>query len=330
MDFLEGRSVDRPPFHPILMRFAAGYCGVNYRDFCLNYRDKCTTNLRCASDFNYDWVNVMSDPYAEASSFGSKITYPVNSLPKMEELLLHGIEDIDRLKLIRVNDHSRMVARIDEIKYYRDHVGDYQFICGWVEGPFAEYCDLRELSEACLDFYEHPEELKRALDIITESAMGFLEAQIKAGAHCIGMGDAVCSLISPDLYQEFVFPLEKALVDHAHDLGAKVKLHICGNTTAILPDMIRTGADILDIDHLVSSMEEFVPLLSVRQVLSGNSDPVSVIQNGTYDQVVASVESCFRQTNGRGIVSAGCEITPGTSVGQLMAYSAIARGLTAK
>jgi len=33
MDFLEGRTVDHPPFHPILMRFAAKYSGVNYRDF---------------------------------------------------------------------------------------------------------------------------------------------------------------------------------------------------------------------------------------------------------------------------------------------------------
>ena len=122
-----------------------------------------------------------------------------------------------------------------------------------MEGPLAEYCDLRDVSAACLDMYENPEKLKLALDIMTESAIGYITEQVKAGAHCIGIGDAVCSLISPDLYQEFVFPLEKALVDHAHSLNAKVKLHICGNTTGILPDMIKTGADIVDIDHLVTN-----------------------------------------------------------------------------
>ncbi len=327
MDFLEGRAVDRPPFHPILMRFAARYCGVNYRDFCLNYLDKCAVNLRCAEDFSYDWVNVMSDPYAEASSFGTRISYPLNTLPIVDSLLINDINDIGKLKPIKVNEHSRLVARIEEIKQYRKLVGDTQFISGWIEGPLAEYCDLRDVSAACLDFYEHPLELKRALDLITDSAMDFLEAQVKAGAHCIGIGDAVCSLISPDLYLEYIFPLEKALVDRAHQLGAKVKLHICGNTTAILPDMIRTGADIIDIDHLVERMEDLIPLLSVNQVVSGNSDPVSVVQNGSREQLEANVERCFHLTAGRGIVSAGCEITPGTTVDRMMDYSAIARRL---
>ncbi len=328
MDFLDGRAVDRPPFHPILMRFAAKYSGVNYRDFCLNYRDKCSTNLRCTTDFSYDWVNVMSDAYAEAASFGTKISYPLNSLPVVDSLLINDIQDIDKLMPLKVNEHPRLVSRIDEIGYFKKLVGDSQFICGWVEGPLAEYCDVRDLSAACLDFYEHPKALTKALEIITESALTFLEAQIKAGAHCIGIGDAVCSLISPDLYNEYVLPLEKALVDHAHALGAKVKLHICGNTTAILPDMIRTGADIIDVDHLVGSMEKFLPLLSANQVFSGNTDPVSVIQNGTLAEVEASVQSCFTSTKGRGIVSAGCEITPDTTVERLLAYSAIAHRLT--
>jgi len=327
MDFLEGRSVDRPPFHPILMRFAAKYGGVNYRDFCLRYLDKCRVNLQCASDFSYDWVNVMSDPYAEASSFGTKVDYPLNSLPTVEALLVKEIQDIDKLRLLKVTDHPRLVSRIDEIRHFHRMVGDTQFICGWVEGPLAEYCDLRDLSEAFLDFYDHPEELKRALLLITESAMNFIEAQVIAGAHCIGIGDAVCSLISPDLYKEFVFPLEKEMVDHTHRLGAKVKLHICGNTTAILPDMILTGADIIDVDHLVNSMEQYMPLLSVNQVVSGNSDPVSIVQDGTVAQLTESVKACFGQTAGKGIVSAGCEITPGTPVERMLEYSFIARSL---
>ena len=32
-DFINGLAVDRPPFHPILMRFAALYAGVKYRGF---------------------------------------------------------------------------------------------------------------------------------------------------------------------------------------------------------------------------------------------------------------------------------------------------------
>lgn len=319
-DFIAGLVVDRPPFHPILMRLAAKYAGILYRNFCLNYEDKVEANIRCSTDFSYDWVNVMSDPYAEASAYGIKLHYPEDNLPQVTELLIKKVDDIDRLSALKVSEHSRLRERVNEIKEFSRLVGNSQFICGWVEGPLAEYCDLRDVSLACMDMYENPVKTKLALEIMTESALRFITAQVKAGAHCIGIGDAVCSLISPDLYKEFVFPLEKVLIDHTHSLNAKVKLHICGDTTAILPDMIKTGADIVDIDHLVKSMSDFMPLFLLQQVPSGNSDPVSVIRDGNREMINTSVIKCFNDTNGRGIVSAGCEIPPDTSVENLMAY----------
>jgi uroporphyrinogen decarboxylase len=309
------------------MRFAAQYAGVKYKDFCLSYKHKCETNILCATDFSYDWVNVMSDAYAEASAYGTKLTYPENNLPQVTEYLIKEINDVDNLSVLKVRDHSRLIARVDEVREFNRLVGDTQFICGWVEGPLAAYCDIRDLSAACMDMYENPEKLKIALNVMTESAIGFITEQVKAGAHCIGIGDAVCSLISPDLYQEFIFPLEKALIDHTHSLNAMVKLHICGNTTAILPDMIKTGADIVDIDHLVTSMGDFMQLFSAKQVPSGNSDPVSVIRDGNPQSIEKSVLHCFNVTDGRGIVSAGCEIPPDTSTENFRAYSEAARSL---
>jgi MtaA/CmuA family methyltransferase len=319
-DFIKGLKVDRPPFHPILMRFAAHYAGVKYKDFCLSHKHKCETNIRCAADFSYDWVNVMSDAYAEAEAYGTRLFYPEDNLPRVLEYAIREISDVDGLSVLKVNDHNRLKERIREIEEYRRLLDNTFFICGWVEGPLAAYCDIRDVSAACLDMYEAPEKLKQALQVITESAILFITAQIKAGAHCIGIGDAVCSLISPELYREFVFPLERSLVEHVHSMKALVKLHICGNTTAILPDMIGTGADIVDIDHLVPSMGDYVPLLSEKQVVSGNSDPVSVIRDGNRETIGLSVRKCFKETKGRGIVSAGCEIPPDTPVENMKAY----------
>ena len=60
LNFIQQKPVDRLPFHPIIMRFAARYAGVPYRDFCLDYRSKCGAMLKCARDFEIDWVTVMS------------------------------------------------------------------------------------------------------------------------------------------------------------------------------------------------------------------------------------------------------------------------------
>ena len=50
------------------------------------------------------------------------------------------------------------------------------FICGWVEGPLAEYCDIRDINLAITDLYEYPDKVHQALDVITENAIGFITA----------------------------------------------------------------------------------------------------------------------------------------------------------
>ncbi len=61
-------------------------------------------------------------------------------------------------------------------------------------------------------------------------------------------------------------------------------------------------------------MADCAPLLGDVQVFSGKSDPVSVIQDGTFAEIETSVQIDYTKAQGRCIVSAGCEIPPGTSV----------------
>lgn len=326
--FIGGGSVDRVPFHPILMRFAALHAGVIYREFCLNPASKCTANIRCAADFGSDWVNTMSDPWAEAEAFGTGLFYPEDDLPKVERYAIGDIADIDRMKVLRPEDNKRMRQRSEEIAIYSRETAGNLFICGWVEGPLAAWCDIRDINLAMTDLYEYPDKVHLALDIITESAIAFITPQVRAGAHCIGIGDSVCSLISPELYSEFCFDREKALVDHIHSLGALAKIHICGNISAILPEVIKTGADIVDIDHRTGPVTEAFKLLGPHQVFSGKSDPVSVVQDGDMEMIRSSSTAFFREASGRAILSAGCEVTPGTPAANLLFFSGMSEELS--
>jgi MtaA/CmuA family methyltransferase len=321
LSFLKGESVDHPPFHPIIMRWAAKYAGVRYRDFCLDPYSKCMAMNLCAKDFDIDWVTVMSDPWAEASAFGIQVEYPENSLPVDKGNHLPDADSVSRLKRYNPLENKRCNNRLIEINEFRKNIDNELFIVGWVEGPVAEYVDLRGASEASVDFLIDPEAVEKSMDLIVDCAMDFISLQIKAGAHCIGIGDAFCSQIGPDLYNQFAFKRQKRLVDFIHSEGCLAKLHICGNTESILNNMIQTGADIIDIDHLVSSMENFTSLTTRQQVFSGKSDPVSVIQDGSIEKIRKSVNDDFIHAGGRCIVSAGCEITPGTSIENMKAFS---------
>lgn len=324
LGFLQGEKVDHPPFHPIIMRWAAKYAGVKYRLFCTDPLSKCHAMIKCARDFGIDWVTVMSDPWAEASAFGIQVEYPEDELPVDKGGHLPDASAALHLKKYNPLKNQRCSSRLKEIEEFRKRVGSEYFIVGWVEGSIAEYVDLRGASNASVDFFLDPEPVAKALDIITESAAEFISLQIKEGAHCIGIGDAFCSQIGPELYNRFAFSREKMLVDHIHNEGAVAKLHICGNTSAILPGMISTGADIIDIDHLVPSMKDYASLLSPHQVFSGKSDPVTVIQDANRERIFQSVNSDFMESGKRCIVSAGCEITPGTTVENMKIFKTAA------
>jgi MtaA/CmuA family methyltransferase len=323
--FIAGQPVDHAPFHPIIMRWAAKHAGVKYREFCLDYRAKCDAMIRSADDFSNDWVTVMSDPYAEASAFGIRVEYPEDSLPLDKGGHLPDLAAAAKLEPVRTMDHERMVNRVNEIREFRRRLGDRLFVVGWVEGPIAEYADLRGITTAAMDLHDDPDAVCRAMDVIVESALDFITHQIEAGAHCIGIGDAFCSQIGLTHYRHFAWEREKRMIDHIHGLGALAKLHICGNTKPIMPEMIATGADIIDVDHLVPSMAEFVPLLGPKQVFSGKVDPVTVIQNGSAAQIAAEVENGWREAQGRAIISAGCEVTPGTTAENMRAFENAAR-----
>jgi MtaA/CmuA family methyltransferase len=326
--FINGVDVDRPPFHPIIMRWAAKYAGIKYHDFCLDPVAKCHGMILCARDFNIDWVTVMSDPWAEASAFGIKVEYPENNLPVDIGGHIPDAKAAAKLQHYDPLKNDRCLNRLKEIREFKKQLGNEFFIVGWIEGPIAEYVDLRKATEASMDLYLDPEAVKETINTIVESAMSFITHQIKAGAHCIGIGDSFCSQIGPVHYNKFAFDGQTRLVDHIHSSGAIAKLHICGNTSLLLPDMIRTGADIIDIDHLVPSMSEFASLLQPNQVFSGKSDPVRIIQDGNHDNIVQSVYSDYKQANGRCIVSAGCEITPGTSIENMHIFKSAAQDLS--
>ncbi len=310
--FLRGETVDRTPFHPIVMRFAARHAGVPYRAFCLDPEAHVEAMARTAESFAMDWVNVMSDPYAEAEAFGMRVEYPEDGLPHEVGVLAPEASAIDAIRVPTDLSHPRLAGRIQQVEGFARRFGDRQFVVGWVEGPFAVYSLWRGLTEACLDLYDSPAAVHRGVQVAVEFAKRFADAQVRAGAHAIGMGDAACSQIGPEQYRQFFLEGEREIVAHIHSLGALAKLHICGNTSKLLPDMIGTGADIVDVDHLAGSMAPFAPLLGPGQVLCGSSDPVRVVRNGTPESVRASVLACRKEAGGRVIVSAGCEIPPDT------------------
>ncbi len=311
---LNGRAVDFYPRIPIVMQFAAEYIGHNYANFASDHRVLVEANIRCAEDFGFDQVSCISDPYRETEGFGAEIVYRENGVPGCVAPPLQDaneIEDLDSIQIPDPHQSIRMKDRIDAIHLYRERLGDRYSVLGWVEGPAALGADLRGVTDFLMDLIDEPDFCGRLMDICTETSLRFAFAQIEAGADTIGIGDAICSQISPEVYDALIWPRQKHLTDAIHETGAKIRLHICGQTQHLWPQLTELAIDIFDCDYMVD-------LVAARRafpehvILAGNIDPVSEMRYGDPASIEAKLNACRQAVGQQFMVNAGCEIPSGT------------------
>jgi uroporphyrinogen-III decarboxylase len=184
----------------------------------------------------------------------------------------------------------------------------------------AEYCDLRNINEAMMDFADGDDSVDEILMKITEQDKLYIREQLEAGADIIGVGDAACSLLGPALYAKYGFPYEKIMIDTIHKYGGLAKLHICGNIGPLIPKIAELGADIVDVDWMVDFEYAAKTLKGISSV-NGNFDPVSVILSGTPESIRDAVLHCLKVGGDRCLISAGCEVPRDTPVENLMAVA---------
>lgn len=317
---LRGEAVDRPPNLDIMMTFAAHYIGRPLSAYYQDYRILCEANLAVLADFDLDIVQAISDPFREAADLGLAVEFPPDGLPIRRAPLLAEVSDLSALKPVDPGSGRRMSDRLMAIRLFREQVGGEVPIMGWVEGALAEAADLRGEGRLLMDLHDRPGWVHELLELCTEVEVAFARAQVQAGADIIGLGDAIASQISPQMYRTFALPYEQRIFAAVHEMGALARLHICGNTTHLLPWLAQSGADILDLDWMVD-IRLAAEHLGAYPAICGNFDPVAVMLQGTPEQVREATLYCLQWGGPRCLSAAGCEIPDGTPPQNLLAQA---------
>ncbi len=327
---LAGEPVDRLPVMAITMMLAADMAGRPYRDYVTDHRVLVEGQLATAERYGLDYVSVISDPTREACDLGAPITF-FDDLPPAVQEDNTLLKDRARLATLAQPDPyaegSRMLDRIQGAAMLRERVGSRLAVEGWIEGPCAEGADLRGLNTLMLDFYDDPDWVRDLFSFLIEMELAFAKAQIEAGCDLIGCGDAAASLVGPQIYEEFVWPYEQRLFDGIHAAGGRIRLHICGNTRAILDGMGRLGCDMIDLDFMVP-MDEARAAMGPDQVVCGNLDPVHAVREGTPERIRDGLAACHAAAGDAYIVGAGCEIVRDTPPENFLAMRDYARETT--
>jgi uroporphyrinogen decarboxylase len=264
-------------------------------------------------DFGHDMLLVENGVIAEAQACGCEAEYPDDRPP---DLLTHILADsLERVADLEVPDPFTTHPMCEVIKAVRilaREVGDRVFIMGRADqGPAALYGALRGYEQFILDLKldEQPELVRQTLDYCTRVHRRYAEALREAGAHGTSMGGMGVDLIGPALHRSFCHPYSREVIEAVGSPEFPYSLHICGDATLILADMVATGAQVLELDHK-TDMHAAKAAVRGRTTILGNVNPV-VLWGGAPSEVDALAREAieFLAPGGEFILGPGCALS---------------------
>jgi len=312
-----GQPVDHLPVQPVIMMFAARHFGVPYIDYTKDGRIMAAAQSKLVHDFGIDCLLTCSDPAREVIDIAGEgsISWYEDQGPAIREERAALLDKL-RLNTLRIPDPlggGRMQDRIKSIELMYKEFGGEVSIVGWVEGPLALAAELRGLTRAMMDFLDDPPFMRDLLDFTAEVAVVYEEAEIQAGADTIGMSDAAASMMGPKHYDEFLFPRQRRVVESirkAHPEGI-VRLHMCGNTDPLIPQMKQLPEQIFELDS-PTNLPAARAVLGPERVILGNVSTITDMLEGDPEQVYAASRRCHATCGKFHIVGTGCEVPPMT------------------
>jgi uroporphyrinogen decarboxylase len=162
--------------------------------------------------------------------------------------------------------------------------------------------------------YSDPGSWDKLMDILSESVLTYLRAQVAAGASALQLFDSWVGHLTPADYERSVLPAVERIFDGLADTGVP-RIHFGVGTGELLSLMNRAGADVMGIDWRVP-LDAARSRLGDRVALQGNLDPAACLAPlAVLKQKAAEV---LQQGGGRGhIFNLGHGVLPQTDPGRL-------------
>lgn len=300
---------DRVPYYPILGHFNAKLASISVKDFLTDSEKFASAQILAYETFHPDIIVMMADLLIEAEAIGNELKFSENAICISKTRTLKDKENLKHLKIPDPQKEGRMAYYIDACRRVKEKVKDVS-VGSVVSGPWTIALALREAEALIRDCSKDPHFVHSLMEFTLQVSSNFaLAAQSKAGVGVsFSEAPASCSLISPKLYREFIFPYHKKLIEEMHSKKISITLHICGYIDPIMEDLIQTGIDALSIDAK-SSLAKMVELNHKRTVIIGNVD-TNLFYSGTKEEMERTVKNCIdiAAKESAFILSTGCEV----------------------
>ena len=197
----------------------------------------------------------------------------------------------------------------------KDLAKEFVTLGPWIS-LFEVYCSMRSLEEALMDTLAEPEFLHAALDHIAESQGEMVRRFLEAADGAIDMvfisddlGSQTSLLMSPDAFEEFLFPRLKTWCNMIHSYGAKVFFHTDGASEPLIQRLIDAGVDVLNpIQHVCPGMDckEIKAKYGDQLIFHGGVENQKILPFGTVEEVAAETKACLDELGPAGYLPCSC------------------------
>jgi MtaA/CmuA family methyltransferase len=316
MVVLDHRIPDRVPvaLHNFLM--ACQMHGADFGEILRSGEMLAEAQLIAWREFGHDVIMHENGVCAEAEAMGCEILYPARGASHVEDPVIKSVEDIDKLEIPDPEGTFPLNEMLKATRILVKETGGTVFIMGRADqGPMALAAALwgpENFLLAAADPDMRPHVLK-LVDKCVRMNIAYGEAQRRAGAHGTSIGSYGHSLISTKMYNELEFPGDMAFCDAMRKVGCRSFVHSCGDETKLVPNLVATGADCLELDPKTNP-EACKNATRGKATVLGMLDPHGVLLRGTPSEVRDHSLAIMRlmAPGGEFLMGPGCALPPHT------------------
>jgi uroporphyrinogen decarboxylase len=177
--------------------------------------------------------------------------------------------------------------------------------CLMMSGTFERMNQLIGFENALCAFYEYPDEVHEFFEAMCEYKLKCIDLTYKYLKPDIihmhddwGTNDNM--FFSPEIWREFIKPIEKRLADRIHEYGMIYMHHSCGYITPIVGDLVEIGVDSWHSVQPVNDLKGLKEAYGERIVFAGAVDPQVTDRPGATEEEIRAEVRRVIDTLGKG------------------------------
>lgn len=324
--FIDVLSGQRQAVPPMWMMRQAGRYLPEYRevrakaggflDLCFNPELAAEVTLQPIRRFGFDAAVIFSDILVIPYALGRSVRFEVGEGPRLEPM-----DDPAKVATLAAQaDFVKLKPVFEALRIVRGALDPKIALIGFCGAPWtvATYMvagqGTPDQAPARMMAYRHPEAFAKIIDVLVESSIRYLLAQLEAGANTLQIFDTWAGVLPPAEFARWSVEPTRRIVE-----GVRAKVpdaKIIGfprGAGAQLPGYVEaTGVNAVSIDW--TAEPAFIrERVQSRVAVQGNLDPLALIAGGSaLDRAVDNVLANFAQ--GRFIFNLGHGIQPETPI----------------